>query len=86
MPFKKGQSGNASGRPKGAKNKVDSGLKANLTEYSEDAEEQLMKAVKAGERWAIELWFAYVHGKPTQRVETEISGNTPIVIDLNKYM
>jgi hypothetical protein len=40
-----------------------------LGPLEETAHEQLKFAVQNGERWAIEMYFGYMYGKPTQRVE-----------------
>ncbi|PMP04569.1 hypothetical protein BCS95_05480 [Vibrio breoganii] len=49
MAFKKGETGNPNGRPKGSKNKrefIDA-------ETKKEAQKHLQNAVKAGEQWAI---------------------------------
>jgi hypothetical protein len=66
LPFKKGQSGNPKGRPTKAKEQK---LVEKLGPLEETAHEQLKFAVQNGERWAIEMYFGYMYGKPTQRVE-----------------
>lgn len=47
-------------------------LAERLSEYADVAHNKLKLAVIAGERWAVELFFGYLYGKPTQR--QEISG------------
>lgn len=47
-------------------------LAAKLKPYETKAHAKLKAAVEKGERWAIELFFAYLYGKPTQR--TELTG------------
>ena len=41
----------------------------NLKPFLPEAIIQLGKAIKAGEKWAIELWFKYFFGMPKQVVE-----------------
>jgi hypothetical protein len=36
---------------------------------------QLEKAIKGGERWAIELWFKYFFGMPKQTIDQNTSLN-----------
>jgi hypothetical protein len=69
MPFEKGISGN----PAGSKPKEQDGqLIDRLTAFDDEAFKQLETGIKAGERWAIKMFFEYRYGKPTQR--TEITG------------
>lgn len=42
------------------------------------AHEQLKIAVKSGEKWALEMYFGYMYGKPTQRVEQSGPDGGPI--------
>jgi hypothetical protein len=51
-----------------------------LSPMESTALNELEKAVKAGEKWAIELFFKYMYGLPKQVVDmnTSISGSIPI--------
>lgn len=46
-----------------------------LSPFDEDANTQLGKAIKAGERWAIELFFKYKYGMPKQQTDITTNGN-----------
>jgi hypothetical protein len=41
----------------------------NISPYSEQAHNVLGKAIKDGEKWAVELWFKYFYGMPKQTVD-----------------
>jgi len=41
----------------------------NLKPFLPEAILQLETAIKAGERWAVELWFKYYFGMPKQMIE-----------------
>ena len=47
--------------------------------FDDEALNQLGKAVKKGEKWAIELWAKYRLGLPTQRIEANIDSLEKIV-------
>lgn len=47
--------------------------------FDDEALDQLGKAVKKGEKWAIELWAKYRLGLPTQRIEANIDSLEKIV-------
>ena len=47
--------------------------------FDDEALDQLGKAVKKGEKWAIELWAKYRLGLPTQRIEANIDSVEKIV-------
>ena len=40
----------------------------NISPFSEQAHDVLGNAIKGGERWAVELWFKYFYGMPTQTI------------------
>ena len=40
-----------------------------LSPIEDEAHKKLHQAIKKGERWAIEMYFGYMYGKPRQRVE-----------------
>jgi hypothetical protein len=66
MPFKKGQSGNPKGRPTKAEEQK---LNDQLSPHSPKAIKALIDGVEQGERWAIKMFFEYLYGRPTQRIE-----------------
>jgi len=47
--------------------------------FDDEALDQLGKAVKKGEKWAIELWAKYRLGLPTQKIEANIDSVEKIV-------
>lgn len=74
----KGTKGNKGGRkPK----KDEQKLIEKLSPLEELAFKKLENAIKAGEKWAIEMYFSYMYGRPVQRTEVnDVSENksTPI--------
>ena len=69
--FRKGFSGNPGGAIKGAVS-MKRLLKNRLREHPDLADEVIAKVEElaiAGERWAVELIFSYIDGKPHQSVE-----------------
>jgi hypothetical protein len=44
---------------------------------------QLEAAMRAGEKWAIELWFKYFFGMPKQTIDQHISIEKPIFNSLD---
>lgn len=82
IPFKKGQSGNPKGRPKGAMsftNKVKEAInqiaKGNKKPESKLIIEAMLKKAKAGDPQILKLIWNYLDGLPTQRIEAEITGS-----------
>lgn len=47
-----------------------------LAPYEDTAIEKLAAAIKAGEAWALKLFFEYRWGKPTQRTDITTEGMT----------
>jgi hypothetical protein len=47
----------------------------NISPYSEQAHKVLGEAIENGEKWAVELWFKYFYGMPTQKVEQNSNVN-----------
>jgi hypothetical protein len=92
MPFKKGQSGNPNGRPR-KEFTISDLLRAKLDEEVEVFDkatkeiskiknsdlvvDRILRAVRNGEKWAIEMLLDRIEGKPQQRIEqtTEIEGS-----------
>ncbi len=68
--FGPGQSGNPLGRPKGSKNKATKLREELLGPILPEAVEQLHEAVRAGQKWAIEMTISYSLPKP-KPIDTE---------------
>ena len=68
--FEPGNSANPNGRPKGSKNKTTKLREELLGPILPEAVEELHKAVKAGERWAVEMTISYSLPKP-KPIDTE---------------
>lgn len=83
MPFKKGQSGNPAGKPKGTLNKATAEVRGWLEKlmtskkYRESAERRIV-AGKAPhlEGYALQL----IGGKPTEHVEVSGEGGGPVTV------
>lgn len=82
-PFKKGQSGNPNGRPKGARSLTNL-LKEALVKIgngeSEPYDEQLVKkvmtmAIKDGNEQMIKLCWNYLEGMPKEKKEIDLTGS-----------
>lgn len=65
----KGTKGNKGGRPSKAEEQK---LIEKLTPMESDALRILSMSVKAGEKWAIELFFKYMYGLPKQQIEADV--------------
>ena len=68
--FPPGQSGNPRGRQKGSQNKATKLREELLGPILPEAVEKLHEAVKAGEKWAIEMTISYSMPKP-KPIDTE---------------
>ena len=68
--FSPGQSGNPTGRKKGSKNKTTKLREELLGPILPEAVEKLHEAVRAGEKWAIEITISYSLPKP-KPIDTE---------------
>ncbi len=78
MSFKKGESGNRSGRPKGAKNKATRALKEFWREFfdSRDYRDKLMRRIMTGKAPHMEKELHhYVYGVPRETLKVE--GDVP---------
>jgi hypothetical protein len=74
MPFQPGESGNKSGRPKGAINKATREAKAFLEKFltSKDYRDSAVRRVQKGKAPHLEvLWHHYAFGKPKDTVKHE---------------
>ena len=68
--FQPGNSANPAGRPKGGKNKATKLREELLGPILPEAVEKLHEAVKAGDKWAIEMTISYSLPKP-KPIDTE---------------
>ena len=59
----------------------------NLKPFLPEAILQLEKAIKDGEKWAIELWFKYFFGMPKQTIDqnTDLNINNFDLKDIIKF-
>ncbi len=72
MPFKKGHSGNPAGRPKGSKSLTDLLRQTlNLDGNREAIIDKVIALAIKGERWATELVWDRLEGKPLQVIDIE---------------
>lgn len=73
MPFKKGQSGNPAGRPKGIKTQKTRILEGFKKYLDVDAEEfaitMMHDAIAGGDSTILKLLIEYINGKPIQQTE-----------------
>ena len=46
-----------------------------LRPMASEARTQLKKAIKAGEQWAVKLFFEYYYGKPKQTMDVTTGGD-----------
>jgi len=56
-----------------------------LTPLEKDALKKFEMNIKAGEKWAIELFFKYMYGLPKQQIEADVknTGQIPIIQIVN---
>ena len=66
----KGTKGNKGGRPSKAD---EQNLIEKLRPIDPIARKQLLNAVNGGEKWAVELFFKYFYGLPTQVIDQTIN-------------
>lgn len=64
--------------------KEEQNLIEKLTPIDPIALRELQKAVKKGEKWAIELFFRYFYGLPTQVIDQTIKDETNYMIRIVK--
>lgn len=77
MPKGDGRGGARTGA--GRKSKAEEQkLVERLSPLQDEAHKQLETALKSGQKWAIEMYFGYMYGKPTQRVEQSGPDGGPI--------
>lgn len=78
----KGTKGNKGGRPSKAE---EQSLIEKLKPIDPIAREQLLNAVRNGDKWAVELFFKYFYGLPTQVIDQTInSQDNEIKIEIVK--
>lgn len=88
MPFKKGETGNRNGRPKGAQNKTTGEIREAAKAIVEDPAyvRSLKKRVKAGKAPHMEtLLHYYAYGKPKEQVEVSGPDGHPIRQIIHQY-
>lgn len=89
MPFVKGQSGNAAGRPKGALTKAKADIKALASPYGPEAVAVLVKIMHEGETHSVRLAAANAlldrgFGKASQPIEH--SGHLDVAMTLDRVI
>jgi hypothetical protein len=65
----KGTKGNKGGRPSKAEEQK---LIEKLSPLEKEALKKFEMNLKAGEKWAIELFFKYMYGLPKQQIEADV--------------
>lgn len=82
-PFKKGQSGNPAGRPKGARNKLSEALLGKLLDdFNEHGEEAIVQVRKSDPEGYLKILAALVAKVPT--AEVNVNNNT--LVSNNRVM
>lgn len=56
-----------------------------LNPYLPEALQQLGKAIKRGEKWAIELWFKYYYSLPKQTIDNNLQVTDFNLKDILKF-
>lgn len=56
-----------------------------LNPFLPEALQQLGKAIKAGEKWAIELWFKYYYSLPKQTIDNNVQVTDFNLKDILKF-
>ena len=74
--FKKGQSGNPTGRPPVTR------VRKAIRKFKGEAFEAWGLAIGKGEPWAVTLWLHYYYGKPVEKVEHAGEGGGPLVVEI----
>jgi hypothetical protein len=68
-----GRKNNGGNKNAGRKSKAEEQkLIEKLSPLEQDALKVLAKSVKAGDKWAIELFFKYMYGLPKQQIEADV--------------
>jgi hypothetical protein len=75
----KGTKGNKGGRPSKAE---EQSLIEKLKPIDPIARQKLKEAVEAGEKWAVELFFKYFYGLPTQVIDQTITDDSGISVKI----
>jgi len=77
-----GTKGNKGGRPSKAEEQK---LIEKLTPLEQEVLKKFEMNIKAGEKWAIELFFKYMYGLPKQQIEADVknTGQIPIIQIVN---
>ena len=81
-----GRKNNGGHKTAGRKSKSDEqNLIELLSPMQKDAHKALQDNVKAGEAWAVKLYFEYMYGKPKQSVD-HTTGGDKLNIPISKWL